>query len=107
MSEHLGQGNWLLSISKNKALISELTPLFTDKAFVNAISKARTPQAIKDVFTQFHKVDLVKNIPDEFVMTLAKTKNTTNIVNTMNYVEKYESLGPVMKILKQPTMKYV
>ena len=93
-------------MSKNKKLIQELSPLFKDKAFVKALGEAKTSEAIKEVFKSFNKESLFSKLSPEFTETLAKTGNTRKILDTMNYVDKYESLGKVMKILQNPTMKY-
>jgi mannitol/fructose-specific phosphotransferase system IIA component (Ntr-type) len=105
-AQELGSSDWMLTMSKNKQVIQELSPLFKDKAFVKALGEAKTTEAIKDVFVKFNKESLFTKMPGEFTEILSKTKNTKKILDTMNYVEKYESLGKVMKILQNPSMKY-
>lgn len=104
-AEQMGQGEWMMSMSKNKSLINELAPLFKDEAFVKAISKAKTSEAVRDVFKTFGK-EMPKNVPEEFIGKLAKSGGTKQVNDVMNYVVKYESLGKVMKIIQHPAMKY-
>ena len=105
-AEEMWSAEWMMTMSKNKKLIQELSPLFKDKAFVKALGEAKTSEAIKEVFKSFNKESLFSKLSPEFTETLAKTGNTRKILDTMNYVDKYESLGKVMKILQNPTMKY-
>ncbi len=105
-AEEMWSAEWMMTMSKDKKLIQELSPLFKDKAFVKALGEAKTPEAIKEVFKSFNKESLFSKVSPEFAEALAKTGNTKKIVDTMNYVEKYESLGKIMKVLQNPSMKY-
>jgi hypothetical protein len=105
-SQEFGNAEWMMTMSKDKQLIQELSPLFKDKEFVKALGEAKTSEAIKDVFTRFSKESLFSRLSPEFTEALSKTGNTRKIVDTMTYVKKYEELGKIGKILQNPTMKY-
>lgn len=101
----IGEWGWLVKMSKNKQLMQEIMPLFKNKEFVKEIAQAKNTESIKAVFEKFGK-KLPDTIPEEFVNSLAKTKSTKKITDTMKYIEKYEELTKIQKILKAPGMKY-
>lgn len=101
-TERMWSGNWVLSMSKNTGLVKELSPLFKDDIFLKELSNAKTQQAIKELFAS----KWINGVPEEFATALSKTSNTTKLVDTMKYVERYETLGKLSKILQNPSMKY-
>lgn len=101
-SERVGTGNWQLAMSKNTNLIKELSPLFKDEAFLKELSALKTEKAVKDLLAS----KWIRDIPQEFASALARTSSTKKIADTMRYVERYESLSKIWRILKSPGMKY-
>lgn len=101
-SERMWNGAWLSAMSKDATLLKKLSPLFKNKEFLKELSSAKTSEAVKELFAS----KWIKNIPEEFATTLSKTTSTTKLMDTMKYVEKYESLSKIGKIFQNPAMKY-
>lgn len=101
----LWKSAWIGKMNQNKNLLKEIAPLFKDQKFLKELSKAKTPEAIRGVFKTAGK-ELPKDVPVEFITTLAKTKSTKKMTDTINYINKYDELTKILKILKSPGMKY-
>lgn len=99
MAKEVGEWAWL---SGKTWLMNQISPLLKEKAFLEALSKAKTPQAIKELFA----TKWINSIPEELAQSLAKTKSTKKILDTVEYVANYDKLNGLMKILKNPSMRY-
>lgn len=99
MAEEVGEWTWL---SGKAWLMNQISPLLKEKAFLESLGKAKTPQAIKELFAS----KWINNIPEELAQSISQTKNTRKIVDTINYVKNYDKLNGLMKVLQNPTMKY-
>ncbi|EKD25323.1 MAG: hypothetical protein ACD_80C00084G0009 [uncultured bacterium (gcode 4)] len=101
-SERMWTGNRLSSMNKDVNLIKKISPLFKDEIFLKELSKAKTQKAVEELFAS----KWIDKVPEEFAKIVSETTSTKKLVDTMIYVEKYESLGKIGKILKNPSMKY-
>jgi mannitol/fructose-specific phosphotransferase system IIA component (Ntr-type) len=88
-------------MSKDATLMNKILPLIKEKAFLEALSKQKDRKEIKNLFAT-KSID----IPEGFAKSLANTKSTQKIIDTIGYVKEYEGLKRLEKILKTPNMKY-
>lgn len=102
MAEEVGEWTWISNMGKDVTLMNKISPLLKEKSFLESLGKAKTPEAIKELFAS----KWINTIPEEFAQSLSKTKSTRKIIDTVEYVANYDKLSSLMKILKTPNMKY-